>query len=108
MSVDITHAWDRHQDGLKLKIVTNHYGESVVQLDGFTSDLGGETITTRLYFPREEFKEFLAACMLRVLTTGPDQDAETGPVEGECESDGRDYKAEAEAIWRSAMLGLPI
>lgn len=24
------------------------------------------------------------------------------------ESDGRDYKAEAEAIWRSAMLGLPI
>lgn len=24
------------------------------------------------------------------------------------ESDGRDYKAEAEAIWRSAMLGLPL
>jgi len=50
----------------------------------------------------------IAQLLLRVLTTGPDQDAETGPVEGECESDGRDYKAEAEAIWRSAMLGLPI
>jgi len=74
MSVDITHAWDSHQDGLNLKIVNSHGGENVVQLDGFTSNLGGETLTTRLYFPREEFKEFLAACMLRVLTTGADQE----------------------------------
>ncbi len=71
-------AWNRDHESLKVGVVSNHYlGGDVVTIDCSTTDMGGETWTTKLRFPREEFKEFLAMCMLRVLTTGGDDDDQT-------------------------------
>lgn len=73
-------AWDRDHESLKVGVVSNHYlGGDVVTVDCSVADMGGETWTTQLRFPREEFKEFLALCMLRVLTTGSDDQTQSGP-----------------------------